>query len=903
MRTVRERGVGKTRVFMPSAVLLIALAALFLTLGTSQAQVSNNGDDNHTLGKAWCRTFEAFAAKYPQMLLPRDGDCPTQGDCDIAANRDAFIPDASSPMITIRLRFHVFREDDGSNPAATQAEVDDNVVTLNSAYADFHVRFIYTTEFVDDSEYRYMTDAEMDPMKTAYADDPAHQCNIFVVTVADAYSQGTFAWSPDALTATGGVVMHSGHFDIGEDVLAHEIGHNFGLWHTFHGVSESPDPEPDCDWGCYEHAHSNSDITGDFCSDTPPTPKSYDCFSHPGLDACTDDTPWAPTWPENYMSYGGPGCWNDFSSQQMGRMRCWIDAKLMSWTVPSPVAQCTDVTVDADENCQANASIDNGSYHPDGTAITLEQFPPGPYPLGSTPVSLIVTDANGLADTCQGTVTVVDVTPPVVICPADVTIANDVDLCSAVWTFAVVAADNCSISSLVASPASGSAFPLGTTDVTVTATDGAGNTATCLFQVTVVDTQAPEIICPPDYVFECDAVGDFGTPTATDNCDLSPTITLVDRDSIAGDCPQEYQIVRTFKAEDDAGNTASCVQTISVEDTTSPEITCPDPDSLEIVFVNPNQAQVVFEVTATDNCDDDPHIVCDSASGSIWQMGDHTVTCVADDGCGNADTCSFSFHLVYLDIKPTSCPNPLNVKPYGFDGKQLEGLVAGGPVVAGEYTDDAGAPNAVFPVAILGTELLDVRDLMPETITINGVAPLRWAYEDVATPAYGVNQYCGCTTAGRDGHLDLTLKFSEAAIVASLGPVANGDVIQLLITGDHVDRNPFFGGDCVLIRGNHSIAAADEAEPPTGTPATALISASPNPFNPVTTLSFTLSQPAHYSLTIYNIAGQVVKSFEGMGAAGLNQVTWDASPYASGMYFYRLNALGQVDTKKLLLLK
>jgi hypothetical protein len=77
-----------------------------------------------------------------------------------------------------------------------------------------------------------------------------------------------------------------------------------------------------------------------------------------------------------------------------------------------PVAVCADKTVTADANCVADASIDDGSYDPHGESITVEQTPPGPYPLGTTTVTLTVTDASGLTDQCTADVTVVDLTPP-----------------------------------------------------------------------------------------------------------------------------------------------------------------------------------------------------------------------------------------------------------------------------------------------------------------------------------------------------------------------------------------------------------------------------------------------------------------------------------------------------------
>ena len=77
----------------------------------------------------------------------------------------------------------------------------------------------------------------------------------------------------------------------------------------------------------------------------------------------------------------------------------------------------------------------------------------------------------------------------------------------------------------------------------------------------------------------------------------------------------------------------------------------------------------------------------------------------------------------------------------------------------------------------------------------------------------------------------------------------------------------------------------------------------PNPFNPTTVISFALPVRSDYSLTIYNVAGQVVKSFSGSADAGEVQVEWDARSTASGMYFYRLQAGSFTDTKKMVLLK
>jgi Subtilase family len=77
-----------------------------------------------------------------------------------------------------------------------------------------------------------------------------------------------------------------------------------------------------------------------------------------------------------------------------------------------PVAKAKNVTVSADANCQANASIDDGSFDPDGDPLTITQSPAGPYPLGTTNVLLTVSDPRGATSQASATVTVVDDTGP-----------------------------------------------------------------------------------------------------------------------------------------------------------------------------------------------------------------------------------------------------------------------------------------------------------------------------------------------------------------------------------------------------------------------------------------------------------------------------------------------------------
>jgi hypothetical protein len=138
----------------------------------------------------------------------------------------------------------------------------------------------------------------------------------------------------------------------------------------------------------------------------------------------------------------------------------------------------------------------------------------------------------------------------------------------------------------------------------------------------------------------------------------------------------------------------------------------------------------------------------------------------------------YGYGYGYIDIKPSSCPNPINTKSRG-----------------------------VLPVAVLGTEELDVTTIDPATVALGResvdcyVLPLRWSYEDVATPFEG--DLCDCHELHGDGYLDLTLKFNNQELVEclALGDVT-GETVPLILTGDMKEEfngTRIEGSDCVWI--------------------------------------------------------------------------------------------------------
>ncbi|WP_027003343.1 HYR domain-containing protein [Hugenholtzia roseola] len=144
-----------------------------------------------------------------------------------------------------------------------------------------------------------------------------------------------------------------------------------------------------------------------------------------------------------------------------------------------------NVTVNTDLNaCTASGVALGTATASDNCTFTITNNAPATFPLGNTTVTWTVTDANGLTATATQIVTVVDNQNPTITAPAALNITTDAGLCTAssVALGTPTAADNCTFTVTNNAPA---AFPLGTTTVTHTVTDAAGNTATATQTVTV----------------------------------------------------------------------------------------------------------------------------------------------------------------------------------------------------------------------------------------------------------------------------------------------------------------------------------------------------------------------------------------------------------------------------------
>ncbi len=282
------------------------------------------------------------------------------------------------------------------------------------------------------------------------------------------------------------------------------------------------------------------------------------------------------------------------------------------------------------------------------------------FAIGTTTVTYTATDTEGNSNSCSFNITVEDNTAPVITgCPSDIHLNNNVNTCGAIatWTTPIIT-DDCSYT-LTASHNSGDIFPIGITVVTYTATDSEGNTSSCVFAVTVNDTELPVITnCPSTINVNsensiCGATVTWTIPVATDNC---PNISFVSTHNSGTVFPIGTTTV-TYTATDNAGNVSTCSFDVTVTDVTAPILlNCPSNitvNSLHNICASPVSWSAP---TISDPCSNSI-IYSSHQSGDIFNVGTTIVTYTVTDVAGNSNSCSFNVNVTDISAPQiTSCP-------------------------------------------------------------------------------------------------------------------------------------------------------------------------------------------------------------------------------------------------------
>ena len=111
-------------------------------------------------------------------------------------------------------------------------------------------------------------------------------------------------------------------------------------------------------------------------------------------------------------------------------------------------------------------------------------------------------------------------------------------------------------------------------------------------------------------------------------------------------------------------------------------------------------------------------------------------------------------------------------------------------------------------------------------------------------------------------------------------------------------------GDPAINLSNKNVFASNDKENTTTVKEFELSQNYPNPFNPSTKINYQLPKDGFVSLKVYDILGRIVKSLvNGYGKAGKYSVSFDASKFSSGIYFYQLKSDGYNSIKKMILAK
>ena len=308
----------------------------------------------------------------------------------------------------------------------------------------------------------------------------------------------------------------------------------------------------------------------------------------------------------------------------------------------------TSVPADYTAECSDELVMDAASASDNCGEVTIEEVSEtiagdcaGSYTIVRT---FTATDDAGNSTSATQTITVEDTTAPeFTSVPADYTAecSDELILDDA------SASDNCGAVSIEVSSETVAGDAAGNYTVvrTFTATDDCGNSTTATQTITVEDTTAPELTIPADYTAECSDELVMDAASASDNCG-EVTIEEVS-ETIAGDCAGSYTIVRTFTATDDAGNSTSATQTITVEDTTAPELTIPADYTAEC-----SDELILDDASASDNCGAvSIEVSSETLAGDA--AGNYTVvrTFTATDDCGNSTSATQT-----ITVEDTTAP-------------------------------------------------------------------------------------------------------------------------------------------------------------------------------------------------------------------------------------------------------
>ena len=369
-----------------------------------------------------------------------------------------------------------------------------------------------------------------------------------------------------------------------------------------------------------------------------------------------------------------------------------------------PTAVCQNLTVTLNNQGTASvpaANVDGGSSDFCGIqSFILSQSNFNCTDIGVVGVTLTVIDNNGNFSTCTSSLEVVDAVNPTVVCQ-NVTVQLDGNGQATVTAADIDggSSDACGIASLAISNGSFNCSSLGANTVSLSAADVNGNFGICSATVTVEDTVAPTIICPPNATVSndaglCGAVVNWAAPNASDNCGVGS----VSGSANSGSFFAIGNNTVTYVVTDNNGLQDTCTFNVDVADTEPPVLVCPP--NLSFVADSATCSAVVNwnAPSITDNCAIDTSFSSLGQGGNLG-AGSYTVTYVATDVNGNTNSCSFSISVaaapLVAAVSAPAFPCGDNVSCNGAQDGQADLAFSGG---CGPYSlqwSNGGTSNTI----------------------------------------------------------------------------------------------------------------------------------------------------------------------------------------------------------------
>jgi len=287
------------------------------------------------------------------------------------------------------------------------------------------------------------------------------------------------------------------------------------------------------------------------------------------------------------------------------------------------------------------------------SALVSSHQPGDIFPTGETTVFYTAQDTTGNIVSDQFTVIVNDLEAPIFNgLPAEITVSCDPGVCTAQVNWAEpVAFDNCEILNYTISHQPGDIFALGTSTVSLEASDIHGNQSSATFTVVVLDQEAPEISGTPEDITLsavegfCGAVAEWSEPVATDNCQQLG----LSSSSASGSFFPVGSTSVIYSVSDPSANVTESSFTVTVTDDEAPTFT-----SLPDDFTVPTEPGICGAVVTWaepgggDNCAVGS-LTLDMENGTYLDEGEYLVTAVVNDIHGNSLTDQFTITVADME--------------------------------------------------------------------------------------------------------------------------------------------------------------------------------------------------------------------------------------------------------------